>query len=68
MMRAKTYVLLRDKIEEGIRCGLAKCEKRDYLRLVNKNGTITEEAAVDVIHNYIMNSICEYFSWDDELV
>ena len=66
-MKVNTYQLLHDKIEEGIRGGLAKCEKRDYLR-ITEDETSREyaEAAVVEIHGYVMNAISEYFNWDDE--
>ena len=62
-MRARTYRLLSDQVEAGIRGGLNKCFKRDYLQIFENR---TEEAAIEEIHNYIMNAICEYFDWDDE--
>lgn len=63
-MRVRTYPLLVDKIDEGIRGGLNKAMKRDYLRTVDTDAQF--ESAVDEIHQYIMNAICEYFDWDDE--
>jgi hypothetical protein len=65
-MRVNTYQLLSDKIEEGIRGGLMKCFKRDYLMSAHPDGGNLDEAAVEEIHNYVMNAICEYFNWDDE--
>lgn len=61
-MRVKIYDLLSDKIEEGIRGGLNKCVKRDYVVVSD----FQDENAVEEIHNYIMNAICEVFDWDDE--
>ena len=66
-MRVNTYALLRDKIEEGIQGGLAKCEKRGYLSLASLPRASAEEAAVNEIRTYIINSICEYFDWEDEM-
>jgi len=62
-MRVNTYQLLTEMIEAGIRGGLNKCYKRDYIQSKNHSG---EDAAVGEIHQYVMNSICEYFTWDDE--
>jgi hypothetical protein len=64
-VRVNTYQLLSDKIEEGIRGGLMKCEKRDYLT-VHRDQHDYEEAAVAEIDHYVMNAICEVFNWDDE--
>jgi hypothetical protein len=72
-MRVKTRDLLREKIEEGIRGGLNKAMKYNYVCVdpIGKelhDATQAYNAAVDTINQYIMNSICEYFSWDDEAV
>lgn len=67
-MRVNTYQLLSDKIEEGIRGGLIKAEKRGWLKVEGQPGVVgsNEECAVEEIHNYIMNAICEIFNWNDE--
>jgi hypothetical protein len=65
MMQVNTYRLLSDKIEEGIRGGLNKCFKREYLTY-NDVSIKHEEAAIDEIHHYIMLAISEYFDWEDE--
>lgn len=65
-MKVKTYTLLRDKIEEGIRGGLNKCEKRDYLTVSLLDTNEAFEAATYEILNYVINSVSEYFDWSDE--
>ena len=65
-MRVRTYQLLRDKIEEGVRSGLVKADKHEQLSLGDDAMGPLEDAAVDTIMNYVMSSICEYFDWDDE--
>jgi hypothetical protein len=63
-MRVNTYALLSDKVDEGIRGGLMKAEK--WNNIVISPGIGHEEQVVEVIHNYIMNAICEYADFDDE--
>ena len=66
-MKVNVYRLLSDQIEAGIRGGLMKCEKRDYFRCTDSVEVATNfNAAVEEIHGYIMNSIGEYFEWEDE--
>jgi len=64
-MQVDSYSVLVEAIEEGVRGGLAKCFKRNYLTY-NEVAIKHEEFAIEEIHNYVMNAVCEHFNWDDE--
>lgn len=63
-MRVNTYALLSNKVYEGARGGLMKAEK--WGNIFISPGIGHEEQVVDLLHNYIMDAICEYADFDDE--
>ena len=66
-MRIKTHAILSDKIEEGIRYGLNRGEKYGYCKFTDTEGsTIQYNMVVEQVHQAVMNSISEYFDWNDE--
>ena len=56
-MKPKTYVILEQAIEEGVR--------RGYRRAHKHNQTPSEETILQEIEDGVISSINEYFSFDD---
>lgn len=55
--------LMIEAIESGLHGGLTKAEKWDHLQLNDEQ----RERVVDILKNYVMNSIEEVFQFPDEL-
>lgn len=61
-MKVKTHTIMRQCLENGIRAGLHKADKRGQLHLVEGR----EEDATDEVLNYALVALDEHFTWDDE--
>ena len=59
-MKVDTYKVLEDCVEEGVRYG--------YHRAYKYSDNPTEEDMVSNIEREVMNQICEYFSFDTEIL
>ena len=58
-MRVKTYEVLAEQVEAGVRYGLGRCQKYEI--------DPHSDAGIEKIHNEVMGAICDRFTWDDEL-
>ena len=63
-MKVKSYEVFVEALENGIKGGLNKCMDTDlaYLWVEDKNMI----PATEKIQEYIMNELCQYFTWEDE--
>ncbi len=57
-MRVRAYPILETAIEEGVAYGWRRAHKH--------TDTPDEDAICSEIYSGVMNSICEYFEFDDE--
>lgn len=58
-MRPKTYQILSDSVQEGVRLGLARAVKLDVIEEPS-------DWLLSEVSSTVMACICEYFTFDDQ--